>query len=254
MATKFCKDCSGYRPVSDFSRNAKSRDGLAFYCRQHLAERSLRSREARRAKPRVRRRPPREVPIPDGHKWCADCESVLPLSEFVRTVQTKSGHSSYCKPCHNARSRVSREKVGGSRTYHLTRRYGISAAEADFLLAQQEGLCAICKAAPAVHVDHDHATGAVRALLCFNCNGGLGQFKDNPLALHAAAYYVQFHTMRQEIAAELDAARKSSDGANRPGTPPVGSQRRPGTRSRTARGTGRTSTSRRQMRAGEADE
>jgi hypothetical protein len=56
------------------------------------------------------------------------------------------------------------------------------------MLEVQGGLCAVCKAAPAVHVDHDHVTGAVRALLCFNCNGGLGQFKDNPELLHAAAY------------------------------------------------------------------
>src|SRR5688572_16746174 len=147
MATKFCRDCGDYRPVSDFSNNARSRDGLAFYCREHLAERSLRSREARRTKPRVQRRPPGDLVIPDGHKWCPDCGSVLPLSEFVRTVQAKSGHSAYCKPCHNARSRASHEKVGGSRTYHLTRRYGITAAEADHLLALQDGVCAICKAA-----------------------------------------------------------------------------------------------------------
>jgi len=57
----------------------------------------------------------------------------------------------------------------------------------------QDGLCAICRAAPASHVDHDHATGAVRQLLCFNCNGGLGQFKDNPVALRAAAAYVERH-------------------------------------------------------------
>jgi hypothetical protein len=179
---------------------------------------------------------------------------VLPLSDFVRTVASASGYSAYCKPCHNTRSRASREKVGGSRSYHLTRRYGMTAAEADYLLDQQQGLCAICKAAPAVHVDHDHETGAVRALLCFNCNGGLGQFKDNPNFLHAAAYYVQFHTIRQEIQAEMDAARTERDAASRPGTPPVGSQRRPGTQRTSARTTGRSSTARRQMQAGEADE
>jgi hypothetical protein len=253
MATKFCRDCGDYRPISDFSRNARSRDGLAFYCRTHLAERSLRSREARRTKPRVQRRPPDRLVIPDGSKWCADCDTVLPLSAFVRTVASASGYSAYCKPCHNSRSRKSREKVGGSRTYHLTRRYGITAAEADYLLEQQAGLCAICKTAPAVHVDHDHATGAVRALLCFNCNGGLGQFKDDPLLLHAAAYYVGFHTARQQIAAELEAARKAPEAADRPGAPPVGSQRRPSTRGTSTRSTGRTSTSRRREQAGEAD-
>src|SRR3954449_7479439 len=253
MDTKFCRDCGDYRPVSDFSRNARSRDGLAFYCREHLAERSLRSREARRTKPRVRRHPASEVSIPDGHKWCADCESVLPLSQFVRTVRTKSGHSSYCKPCHNARSRVSREKVGGSRTYHLTRRYGITAAEADYLLDRQEGLCAICRTAPAVHVVHDPSTGAVRALLCFNCNGGLGQFKDDPFLLHLAAFYVQHHHEQQALAALRNVSPAETEAANRPGEPPVGSERRPDSRGTSSRTTGRSSGARRRKSAGEAD-
>src|SRR5438270_1817367 len=172
MNTKFCRDCNDYLPVENFSRNARSRDGLAFYCREHLAERSLRSQEARRTKPRVQRRPPEGLVTPEGMKWCPDCGAVLPLGDFVRTRQSRTGYSAYCKPCHNKRSKASKEKMGGSRTYHLTRRYGITAEEADFLLERQGGLCAICQSAPAAHVDHDHGTGRVRALLCFNCNGG----------------------------------------------------------------------------------
>jgi hypothetical protein len=167
-------------------------------------------------------------------------------------VANRTGLHTYCLPCHNARGRASLEKVGGSRTYHLQRRYGISAEEADAMLVAQGGVCAICNVAPAVHVDHDHATGAVRALLCFNCNGGLGQFKDDPKLLHAAAYYVQFHTLRQEAQAVLDAPATASEGASRPGESPVGSQRRPGARSST-RSTGRNSGARRRTQAGEAD-
>ena len=160
--------------------------------------------------------------MPDGHKWCPDCGAVKPFDEFVRNARPlERVRATYCKPCHNARGRASRDKVGGSRTYHLTRRYGITAAEADAMLEAQGGLCAICKAAPAAHVDHDHATGAVRALLCFNCNGGLGQFKDNPLLLHAAAFYVEFHTARQQVAAELAAAARGPEGAD-----PAGCARR----------------------------
>ncbi len=84
--------------------------------------------------------------------------------------------------------------MGGSRSYHLTRRYGITAAEADVMFTEQGGLCAICKAAPAAHVDHDHTTGAVRALLCFNCNGGLGQFRDDRDVLLAAVAYLETHS------------------------------------------------------------
>ena len=73
----------------------------------------------------------------------------------------------------------------------------MSAPEADAMLVDQGGLCAICGAAPAAHVDHDHATGAVRQLLCFNCNGGLGQFKDDPALLRVAARYIEAHRAGQ---------------------------------------------------------
>jgi hypothetical protein len=241
---KYCKDCGESRPLSEFTRDRARRDGLSFYCKTHARRRLLRAKDARKGPPAHRH--PRETPVPAGHKWCPDCTTVKPLDQFVRNTSASSGWAPYCKPCHNARGKAAKDRIGGSRTYHLKRRYGITAVEADAMLAEQGGLCAICKAAPAVHVDHDHATGAVRALLCFNCNGGLGQFKDNPLALHAAAYYVQFHTIRQEIAAELEAA-------DRPGSPPVGSDRRPGGRGTTSRSDGRSSRSRPQTRAGEAD-
>jgi hypothetical protein len=106
--------------------------------------------------------------------------------------------------------------VGGSRTYHLTRRYGITAEESDAMFEAQGGLCAICRTAPAVHVDHDHDTGEVRALLCFGCNGGLGQFKDDPEVLRAAACYVERHR----------ASPRSVSSRPEPGDPP--GRRRPG--------------------------
>ena len=139
--------------------------------------------------------------------------------------------------------------MGGSRTYHLKRRYGISAEDADALLARQGGVCAICKAAPAAHVDHDHYTGAVRALLCFNCNGGLGQFKDDPFLLHVAAFYVESHCERQAFALLQETAADYPDGPSRETPPPVGSQRRPGG----TRGAGPSSGARRRETAGEAD-
>jgi hypothetical protein len=204
MASKFCKDCDGLRPTSEFTRDRSRPDGLSFYCKLHARRRLLQSKDARKGPPRTRH--PRDAVVPQGHKWCPDCATVKPLEEFVRNASQPSGWAPYCKPCHNIRGKAAKDKVGGSRSYHLKRRYGISADDADAMLAAQGGVCAICRAAPAQHIDHDHETGAVRALLCFNCNGGLGQFKDNPTLLHAAAYYVGFHTARQAIAAEIAAA------------------------------------------------
>ena len=241
METKFCRDCGEHRPVSAFSRNSRSRDGLAFYCREHLAERSLLSREARRTTPRKNRRVPDEVVVPEGHKWCHDCARTLPLDQFAKSRAATSGIATYCLPCHNARGKRSRDALGGSRSYHLTRRYGITAAEADVILASQGG--------PAAHVDHDHATDAVRDLLCFQCNGGLGQFRDDPAVLRLAADYVERH--RGEPAAAPDPPTGCAT------TPALGSDRRerrgsrPGRRSTDRHDQGEQSDRRRT--AGEAD-
>jgi recombination endonuclease VII len=248
---KHCPDCGRSRPVSSFTRDKRRRDGLAFYCRDHSRQRLKESKARRSGPPQSRHKLDRVVP--EGSKWCPDCDTVKPFTDFPTARNNKSGRHTYCKPCHNARGRATLERVGGARTYHLKRRYGISAEEADALLAAHGGLCAICKAAPAKQVDHDHATGAVRALLCFNCHGGLGQFRDNSQLLHAAAYYVQFHTLRQEAIAVSAVPAVAAQAAVRPGQPPVGSHRRPGARGTTKRSTGRSSGARRRTQAGEAD-
>lgn len=59
------------------------------------------------------------------------------------------------------------------------------------MLAAQGGGCAICVVKDATHVDHDHVTGKVRALLCATCNTGLGMFSDNPDILSNAAGYLR---------------------------------------------------------------
>jgi hypothetical protein len=140
----------------------------------------------------VRERRQSSLPVPDGPKWCPDCDAIKPLSEFARTKATVSGYHSYCLPCHSARGNETRQRLyGGSREYHLRRRYGIGQAEVDELLAEQGGVCAICGAADPQHVDHDHRTGWVRGILCFNCNGGLGQFRDSPEFLAGAITYLK---------------------------------------------------------------
>jgi hypothetical protein len=118
------------------------------------------------------------------------------------------------QPCHNRRGRASEDEIGGSGTYHLKRRYEISAADADAdaMLVAQNGLCAICKAAPAAHVGHDYETGDVRALLCFTCNGGLGQIEDDRYLRHVAAFQGEHPCVRQALQALSDGAHTGPRG------------------------------------------
>ena len=50
--------------------------------------------------------------------------------------------------------------------------------------------CVICGTEEKLVVDHDHATGKVRGMLCNHCNRGLGHFKDSPMLLEFAAQYL----------------------------------------------------------------
>lgn len=91
------------------------------------------------------------------------------------------------------------------RSYNLglgQHKYEIGPEEYDRLFAEQKGLCAICgqpertayrEGTRRLAVDHSHATGAIRSLLCSNCNNGLGRFDDDPALLRAAADYLDAH-------------------------------------------------------------
>jgi hypothetical protein len=68
---------------------------------------------------------------------------------------------------------------------------GIDDAEYARLLAAQGGHCALCPNTPKtrrLHVDHDHATGKVRGLLCYVCNKYLPASRDAEWHLRAADY------------------------------------------------------------------
>lgn len=86
------------------------------------------------------------------------------------------------------------------RERYYRRNYGIGVREWQAMFEAQGGRCAICRGEgflmrahheATLMVDHDHNTGAVRGLLCHNCNRALGLLQDSALIVREAATYLE---------------------------------------------------------------
>lgn len=75
------------------------------------------------------------------------------------------------------------------------RKYGVDQAWFDATLDAQDGRCAICgtdePGRKTWSIDHCHATGKVRGLLCNHCNTAIGLMRDDPAVLRAAIRYLE---------------------------------------------------------------
>ena len=142
-------------------------------------------------------------------KVCPQCKEKKPRTKKYFGID-KQGRMSWCRSCVSARAIVwgkqNRAKLDlNRRRWRLKKLYNISMEEYDARLKAQGGVCAICRKAPTdssgrfsiLHVDHDHVTGKVRDLICFTCNAGLGNMKDDPELLRTAASYLDYHRQLQ---------------------------------------------------------
>jgi hypothetical protein len=80
---------------------------------------------------------------------------------------------------------------------HRLKKYGLTPEKFEAMVAAQNGVCAICaeecSTGDALSVDHDHVTGAVRALLCRKCNSAIGMLRDSvELAAKALGYLKKY--------------------------------------------------------------
>jgi hypothetical protein len=160
------------------------------------------------------------VPEPEIEKTCTRCSRSKPLLAFYRHGTASHGRAAVCIECQKEekrqwrlnnvervreQNRARREAPDLRRTrmrdVHL-RRYGLDEAGYQQLVRDQHGLCRICHRpeitidlrtgdVKRLAVDHDHATGMVRGLLCSRCNTALGLFDDDIDRLQAAVEYLR---------------------------------------------------------------
>jgi len=136
-------------------------------------------------------------------KTCTGCGTTKTVDQYHADKRRKDGKLARCKDCRRIETNAYRKRVGydriryrrtapQERERHLIRKYGVTQADYDHMLSAQGGGCAICsrKQNHALDVDHCHATGNVRGLLCTNCNRLLGHAHDDIARLIAAARYL----------------------------------------------------------------
>lgn len=148
-----------------------------------------------------------------GERVCRVCERSLGPDAFYATTT-----GDRCKECvkaaNSAHYQANRDRISESKRVRYSEdpayrrriqsnglsNYGITPERYDEMLAEQGGGCWICGRTPeeegrALAVDHDHGCcpqqkrscgRCVRALLCQNCNNGLGRFGDSPARLARA--------------------------------------------------------------------
>lgn len=164
-------------------------------------------------------------------KTCTGCLASKPLDAFCKNASSKDGLNHRCRTCWNAAKKISyqqrkeqhaakgkayyeanreralerqrlrsvekREEIAAYHREYRLRAYGLSLADYKAMEAAQSGLCFICGGSEAIQarlvVDHDHATGKVRKLLCTPCNTTLGLMAENVVRLRAMADYIEAH-------------------------------------------------------------
>ncbi len=131
---------------------------------------------------------PRKKPVRNrGPGKCTLCDESKPLTEFYKNSSAASGYQWQCKACINAYSRA----------LHLRKVYGMTVGDYERMLTAQGGGCAVCACAHSrrgkysFHVDHNHETGAVRALLCGGCNSALGHMHEDADRIRKLADYIE---------------------------------------------------------------
>lgn len=134
----------------------------------------------------------------DRNRYLANREKVLADGKIYRE-KNRDKIAARARKYRESNPEKVRESV---RKSAIKYRYGITAEEYEAMLVDQDGLCAICDKPETrcdrktgqplrLVIDHCHATGRVRALLCSRCNVALGMANDEVETLLEMANYVR---------------------------------------------------------------
>lgn len=141
--------------------------------------------------------PNKEFRRPPGIRVCNSCKRTEEETAF-RKVGAQCAECRYAHECerlYNSPESTARRKQT-ARAYKLKSVYGITESVFRDMLKTQKGRCATCrvkfqpKGKFSVCIDHRKSDGAVRGLLCRNCNLALGLLYDSSTTLQNLIAYL----------------------------------------------------------------
>lgn len=121
------------------------------------------------------------------------------MTTYKPSSPCKHGHleryvgTNNCVACNDI-AQIKRRQ--SSRWSRIKKEYGLTRECYAQMLHGQRSLCAICSTElndKNTHIDHCHATGKVRALLCSRCNQAIGLLDESEERLTAAVEYIRGH-------------------------------------------------------------
>jgi len=167
---KTCNKCQRTLQITQFTPYAANRDGRKHTCRACVNERI------------------KELQRQDPSRLVKQREKSLAWIRANKDAYLASKKKSVAKNRHKIR--VYRRRAN-------LRAFGLTTEMYDAMLQAQGGHCACCPQRPGVEnngkhfpVDHCHATGRVRGILCVNCNRVIGWAGDDPARLRRLADYL----------------------------------------------------------------
>ncbi len=194
---KSCRSCGGSGP---FGPDKASKDGLKTYCKKCCADRQ---RAYAANNPHV------------WKQWAGVNAERLKAKDAARYAADPDGEKARVRSWQLQNP----DKFRANAARANLKKYGITPEEKQALFTSQGGKCAICptlltSGRTGMQVDHDHATGRIRGLLCHPCNVMLGDFAEDRVRLEAAVRYLLRGPVELPLATRPAEAGKSGTRAS----------------------------------------
>lgn len=175
-----CTRCKETKPAAAFYKHKRNKSGLASHCKAceniYVAKPEVRTRRSKqqRAYEIAHREDPKFRANSNArNKRYRDKNRANPLVQI----------------------RIKNSKFLGA--------YGVTLADRDRMMREQNMECLGCEASfwdIAPHLDHCHATGKVRGILCMHCNSVLGHARDSQATLRRLDAYLEKSKGQFEVA------------------------------------------------------